>query len=88
LNVTISGLMAIDGIEVHVVSRPFDERFNMEFVFVFNDTLDDGNRLLISRYRIQYIEQVIPIYQQFNYWSLYGFLIRKFKLWNGNENRD
>jgi hypothetical protein len=33
------------------VSRPFDERFNMEFVFVFNDTLDDGNRLLISRYR-------------------------------------
>jgi hypothetical protein len=42
--------MAIDGIEVHVVSRPFDERFNMEFVFVFNDTLDDGNRLLISRY--------------------------------------
>jgi hypothetical protein len=45
--------MAIDGIEVHVVSRPFDERFNMEFVFVFNDTLDDGNRLLISRYRIQ-----------------------------------
>jgi hypothetical protein len=52
LNVTISGLMAIDGIEVHVVSRPFDERFNMEFVFVFNDTLDDGNRLLISRYLI------------------------------------
>jgi hypothetical protein len=41
--------MAIDGIEVHVVSRPFDERFNMEFVFVFNDTLDDGNRLLVSR---------------------------------------
>jgi hypothetical protein len=46
-----SGLMAIDGIEVHVVSRPFDERFNMEFVFVFNDTLDDGNRLLVSRYQ-------------------------------------
>jgi hypothetical protein len=49
--------MAIDGIEVHVVSRPFDERFNMEFVFVFNDTLDDGNRLLISRYT--YIGPVI-----------------------------
>ena len=41
--------MAIDGIEVHVVSRPFDERFNMELVFVFNDTLDDGNRLLVSK---------------------------------------
>ena len=23
------GLMAIDGIEVHVVGRPFDERFNI-----------------------------------------------------------
>ena len=47
--VTIQGLMAIDGIEVHVVGRPFHERFNMEFVFVFNETLDDGQRLLNSR---------------------------------------
>jgi len=46
------GLMAIDGIEVHVVGRPFDERFNMEFVFVFNDTLDDGQRLTNNRMRI------------------------------------
>jgi hypothetical protein len=74
--------MAIDGIEVHVVSRPFDERFNMEFVFVFNDTLDDGNRLLISRYRIQYIEKVIPVPAVTNVWSIPGFLIRKFKAWN------
>jgi len=43
------GLMAIDGIEVHVVGRPFYERFNMEFVFVFNETLDDGQRLLNNR---------------------------------------
>jgi len=40
---------AIDGIEVHVVGRPFHKRFNMEFVFVFNETLDDGQRLLNSR---------------------------------------
>jgi len=43
------GLMAIDGIEVHVVGRPFDERFNLEFVFVFNETLDDGQRLVNNR---------------------------------------
>ena len=43
------GLMAIDGIEVHVVGRPFDEQFNLEFVFVFNETLDDGQRLINNR---------------------------------------
>jgi dystroglycan 1 len=43
------GLMAIDGIEIHVVGRPFDERFNLEFVFVFNETLDDGQRLVNNR---------------------------------------
>jgi neurexin len=43
------GLMAIDGIEVHVVGRPFDERFNLEFVFVFNETLDDSKRLVNNR---------------------------------------
>ncbi|XP_023319632.1 dystroglycan [Eurytemora carolleeae] len=46
------GLMAIDGIEVHVVGRPFDEQFNLEFIFVFNDTLDDGTRLLNNRVRL------------------------------------
>jgi len=43
------GLSAYDGIEVLVLSRPFAERFNLEFTFVFNDTLDDGNKLAESR---------------------------------------
>lgn len=43
------GLSAYDGIEVLVLNRPFAERFNLEFTFVFNDTLDDGNKLAESR---------------------------------------
>ena len=43
------GLSAYDGIEVVVTSRPFAEKFNLEFTFVFNDTLDDGNKLAASR---------------------------------------
>lgn len=46
------GLSAYDGIEVVVTSRPFAEKFNLEFTFVFNDTLDDGNKLAASRVKL------------------------------------
>jgi len=46
------GYSAIDGIEVSVLSRPFYEKFNVLFVFVFNDTLDDGARLARSRVKL------------------------------------
>lgn len=46
------GYSAIDGIEVSTLSRPFFEKFNVLFVFVFNDTLDDGPRLARSRVKI------------------------------------
>lgn len=38
--------MAIDELEVHVVGRHLRRRFNMEFVFVVQRDLDDGQRLL------------------------------------------
>ena len=46
------GYSAIDGIEVSTLSRPFYEKFNVLFVFVFNDTLDDGARLARSRVKL------------------------------------
>ena len=35
-----------------ILFRPFFEKFNVLFVFVFNDTLDDGTRLARSRVRL------------------------------------
>merc|ERR1719410_1908991 len=46
------GYSSIDGIEVSTLSRPFSEKFNVMFVFVFNDTLDDGTKLSRSRVRL------------------------------------
>ena len=46
------GYSAIDGIEVSTLSRPFYEKFNVLFVFIFNDTLDDGARLARSRVKL------------------------------------
>lgn len=46
------GYSAIDGIEVSTLSRPFYEKFNVLFVFVFNDTLDDAARLARSRVKL------------------------------------
>ena len=38
--------------QVSTLSRPFSEKFNVMFVFVFNDTLDDGTKLSRSRVRL------------------------------------
>ena len=46
------GYSSIDGIEVTTVSRPFFEKLNLMFTFVFNDTLDDGTKLSRSRVRL------------------------------------
>ena len=46
------GYSSIDGIEVSTLSRPFSEKFNEMFVFVFNDTLVDGTKLSRSRVRL------------------------------------
>jgi len=55
------GYSAIDGIEVSTLSRPFFEKFNVLFVFVFNDTLDDGPRL--ARSRVKLMKKIAKIFR-------------------------
>ena len=46
--------------QVSTLSRPFFEKFNMMFIFTFNDTLDDGNKL--SRSRVRLMKQLARIF--------------------------
>ena len=43
------------------LSRPFLEKFNVMFVFVFNDTLDDGTKL--SRSRVKIMKKIARIFR-------------------------
>ena len=47
-------------LQVSTLSRPFFEKFNMMFIFTFNDTLDDGNKL--SRSRVRLMKQLARIF--------------------------
>jgi len=55
------GYSSIDGIEVLTLSRPFLEKFNVMFVFLFNDTLDDGIKL--SRSRVKIMKKIARIFR-------------------------
>ena len=43
------------------MSRPFFEKFNVMFIFVFNDTLDDGTKL--SRSRVKLMKKIARIFR-------------------------